>query len=81
MAVDKLLREAWLRSEAQCECTQEGHGHVRRCPQFLVWDDHGGTEKGAWEVRRMDDPRVHPLQILCAACYAKLTGHIPRGPS
>lgn len=81
MAVDKLLREAWLRSEAQCECRKESHGHTGRCPQVLVWEDRGGTHRGAWEARQRNDPRAHPLQVLCAECYAKLTGRVPRGPS
>jgi len=80
-SIDHLLREAWSRSEAQCECTKASHGHLGRCPQFLVWEDRGGTGKGAWDIRQLHDPRAHPLQVLCAACYVKLTGQVPRGPS
>ena len=79
MAVDLLLREAWARSEAQCECATDSHGHVGRCRQFLVWEDRGGTQKGGWEIRQLNDPRLHPLQVLCVECYAKLTGHVPQG--
>jgi hypothetical protein len=81
LIVDTPLRGAWLRAEAQCECTKDAQGHGGQCPQVLVWDDRGGTGKGAWEVRHLNDPRVHPLQILCAACYAKLTGRVPKGSS
>ena len=81
MSVDPLLREAWLRAEAQCECTKQAHGHGQRCQQVLIWEERGGTGRGAWEVRQMHDPRVHPCQILCVVCYAKLTGRIPPGSS
>ena len=68
------IREAWLRAEACCECLKESHGHAGRCDQFLIWTDRGGTGKGAWEVRVLQDPRRPPCLILCAACYAKSTG-------
>jgi len=78
MTVDPQLREAWLRAEAQCECTKGAHGHGSRCPQVLVWEDRGDTRKGGWETRQLDDPRAHPMQVLCAACYLKLTGRLPQ---
>ena len=78
-ATEAQVRDAWLRAEACCECTKETHGHPGRCNQFLVWADRGGTGKGAWEVRRLQDPRRPPCDILCAACYAKATGQIPKG--
>jgi hypothetical protein len=73
------IRDAWLRAEACCECTKEAHGHRGRCNQFVVWADRGGTDKGAWEVRLLQDPRRPPCDILCAVCYAKVTGQLPKG--
>ena len=73
------LREAWLRAEACCECEKQNHAHSGRCNQFLVWTDRGGTGKGGWEVRVLRDPRRPACEVLCAACYAKVTGKIPRG--
>ena len=78
-ATEEQVRVAWLRAEACCECTKESHGHRGRCNQFLVWADRGGTGKGAWEVRLLQDPRRPPCDILCAVCYAKVTGQIPKG--
>ena len=73
------VRDAWLRAEACCECVKEAHGHPGRCDQFLIWAERGGTGKGAWEARRLQDPRRPPCIILCAACYAKASGQLPQG--
>jgi hypothetical protein len=74
MGPDPLIREAWLRAEALCECQTQKHGHSDRCGQFLVWADRGGTGPGAWEIRELNDPRRSASELLCAACYAKATG-------
>ncbi len=79
MMREELIREAWLRAEALCECQKQKHGHPSRCGQFLIWEDRGGTGPGAWEVRNLDDPRRPACEILCAACYAKAAGEIPMG--
>ena len=72
------VRDAWLRAEACCECIKETHGHPGRCDQFLIWAERGGTGKGAWEARRLQDPRRPLCDILCAVCYARVTGQIPK---
>ncbi len=74
MLSESLIREAWLRAEALCECAKSRHGHLDRCNQFLVWAERGGTGRGAWEARHRNDPRKPPCEILCAACYAKAMG-------
>ncbi len=79
MISESLVREAWLRTEALCECPKTRHGHGGRCQQFLIWAERGGTGPGAWEVRRRDDPRLPPCEILCAACYAKAMGRTAEG--
>ena len=77
MISEGVVREAWLRAEALCECRKEAHGHPGRCNQFLVWAERGGTGRGAWEARRRDDPRLPSCEILCAACFTKATGRVP----
>ena len=77
MLTEAMVREAWRRAEALCECRKGAHGHAGRCNQFLIWAERGGTGRGAWEARRRDDPRQPPCEILCAACYAKATGRLP----
>ena len=79
MIPDPLLREAWRRSEALCECCKATHGHPGRCGQFLLWAERGGTGKGAWDARQLNDPRRPGCEILCAACYTQATGHVPQG--
>ena len=74
MGPDRLIREAWLRAEALCECQTQKHGHARRCGQFLTWEDRGGTGPRAWEVQALSDPRRPPSEILCAACSTRATG-------
>ncbi len=77
MVPEGVVREAWRRAEAQCECQKEAHGHRGRCNQFLIWTERGGTGRGAWEARHRDDPRLPPCEVLCAACYAKATARVP----
>jgi hypothetical protein len=79
MVPEGMVREAWLRAEALCECRKEAHGHPGRCNQFLIWTERGGTGRGAWEARQRDDPRLPRCEILCAACYTKATGRVPMG--
>ena len=77
MLTEAMVREAWLRAEAVCECRKEAHGHPGRCNQFLIWAERGETGRGAWEARQLSDPRRPRWEILCAACYAKATGRMP----
>ena len=80
MATEALVREAWLRAEALCECRKDAHGHAGRCNQFLIWTERGATGRGGWEARQLSDPRRPACEILCAACYAKATGRVPMEP-
>ena len=77
MLPEGMVREAWLRAEALCECQKAAHGHPSRCNQFLIWTERAGTGRGAWEARRLHDPRLPCCEILCAVCYAKATGRVP----
>ncbi len=79
MVPEAVLREAWSRAEAQCECQKAAHGHGGRCNQILIWEDRGETGKGGWEVRLLNDPRRSPCEILCVACYTRATGRLPTG--
>jgi hypothetical protein len=79
MVPEGMVRDAWLRAEALCECRKDAHGHPGRCHQFLIWTDRGGTSRGAWEARQRDDPRGPRCEILCAACDTKATGRVPMG--
>ena len=81
MLTEAMVRDAWLRAEALCECWKDAHGHAGRCNQFLIWAERGETGRGAWEARRRDDPHQPPCEILCAACYAKAMGRLPRAAS
>jgi hypothetical protein len=65
--------------EACCECEKASHDHPGRCNQFLIWAARGETGKGAWAARRLADPQRPPCDILCAVCYAQLTGRMPKG--
>ena len=37
MLTEAMVRDAWLRAEALCECRKDAHGHAGRCNQFLIW--------------------------------------------
>jgi hypothetical protein len=77
MLTEAMIREAWLRAEALCECQKTTHGHSSRCDQFLIWAERGEVGRGGWEARHLNDPRRSLCEILCAACYAKATGRLP----
>ena len=74
MLTAAMVRDAWLRAEALCECQKAAHGHPGRCNQFLIWAKRGEAGPGGWEVRPLSDPRRLPCEVLCVACYAKATG-------
>ena len=77
MLTEAIVRDAWRRAEALCECRKDAHGHAGRCNQFLIWAERGETGRGGWAARQRDDPRVPRCEILCAVCYAKATGRAP----
>lgn len=77
MVPDSMLRDAWLRAEGFCECRNTGHGHERPCGQFLIWQERGETGRGGWEAWQ-SERRHGSCEILCAPCYAKATGRVPR---
>jgi hypothetical protein len=79
MVPEGMVREAWLRAEALCECRKEAHGHVGRCNQFLIWAERGGAGRGAWEACQRNDARKPPCEILCVACHVKAMGGEPAG--
>ena len=81
MLTEVMIREAWLRAEAMCECRKDAHGHPGRCNQFLIWAERAETGLGGWEARELRDPRRLPCEILCAACYAKAAGRVPMEPT
>ena len=56
MLTEAMIREAWLRAEALCECRKVAHGHPGRCNQFLIWAERGETRLGGWEARRWPAP-------------------------
>ena len=44
MVPEGMVREAWLRAEALCECRKAAHGHPEHCNQFLIWTERGRRE-------------------------------------
>jgi hypothetical protein len=36
MVPEGMVREAWLRAEALCECRKDAHGHPGHCNQLAV---------------------------------------------
>ena len=79
MLPENMVREAWLRAEALCECRKAAHGHAERCNQFLIWAERGGAGRGAWEACLRDDPRKPRCEILCEACFIKARGRNSTG--
>ncbi len=48
MLSEAMIRDAWLRAEALCECRKDAHGHAGRCNQFLIWAERGEAGTGGY---------------------------------
>jgi hypothetical protein len=54
MLTEAMVQHARLRAEALYECRKDAHGYPRRCNQFLIWTERGGTGRGAWDACRSE---------------------------
>jgi hypothetical protein len=43
---DEPVENAWMRSQARCECRRRSHQPGDRCPQDLVWEHRGRERRG-----------------------------------
>jgi hypothetical protein len=51
VSVDEPVENAWMRSNARCECRREAHHQGHRCNHDLVWEHRGrAAHGGAWEA-------------------------------
>jgi hypothetical protein len=55
MLTEVMVRDAWFRAEALCECRKGTHGHVGRRSQCVIWAERGEAGRGGWEARRRND--------------------------
>jgi len=73
---DEVVRKAWRRSKARCECRRSDHRwHVGHCIQSLIWLDAGKDTAGGWNVHHITpqekggEDTVENCEVLCAACH------------
>lgn len=75
---EETIKEAWDRSEEQCECERKSHGHHPRCTAQLIWEHQGRTAKrpGRWEahhkvsVEAGGEDITSNCEILCWGCHS-----------
>jgi len=73
---DSVVRQAWQRSGARCECTRRTHLHSGRCSRVLKWEDRGKETSTGWEAHHVTAGGADVLsncEILCQTCH-KATG-------
>ena len=76
---EEVLKKAFLRANARCQCEREGHSHGNfTCYGQILWENRGNTtERSGWEANfyvspeKGGKPTVENCEILCWACYSK----------
>ncbi len=70
---DDVLKQAWDRAGAQCECEKRTHSHFYvPCAKPLIWENRGKRGWGGWNVLYIDETKGDSsanLRILCTTCY------------
>jgi hypothetical protein len=65
------IKAALTRSGSVCECTNDSHGHGKRCSTRLVWTLQGAEPGAGWRACRKTTWGPDGLQnceIRCIAC-------------
>jgi hypothetical protein len=70
---DDVVKQAWERAGAQCECNRRTHSHFYTpCGKLLVWKNRGSMGQGGWEAHQINIAGPFTLsncEILCWNCY------------
>ncbi len=69
---ENVVKQAWDRAEAQCECRRRAHPHFYLpCGRSLVWDNRGKAGPGGWDthpVNSFGGDVLSNCEILCMDC-------------
>ena len=76
---DDVVRIAWYRAGARCECGRSGCGHVSwKCGKLLNWNSRGSDYAlGGWEAHHKvavssgGSDALSNCEILCIPCHKK----------
>lgn len=73
---DDVVKEAWKRAGAKCECTRKTHDHNDdRCNKELFWSNRGRENEDQWEAHHIVSEEaggmntVSNCEILCWKCH------------
>jgi hypothetical protein len=76
---EETVREAWERSQGNCECRRTTHGHPQRCNEKLDWNRRGmGDSPGSWDTHPRLSPRhggsvsLANCEVLCSICQGNI---------
>jgi hypothetical protein len=72
---EDVVRKAWDRAGAQCECNRRTHKHFYTpCGKQLSYDKRGRIGQGGWEANQVTlgaGEALSNCEILCWDCYDK----------
>ena len=70
---DDVVKQAWERAGAQCECNRRTHSHFYiPCGKSLILENRGSMNPGGWEAHQINIAGPYTLsncEILCLHCY------------
>jgi hypothetical protein len=69
---ESVIRNAFYRSDGECECTNNYHKHSGRCSSLIIYNMRGMELPGGWEVYRTDadnPPVISNCRIICIDCF------------
>lgn len=70
---DDVVKQAWEKAGAQCECRRRTHSHFYTpCGKLLVWERRGKGGQGGWEAHHITTfggDVLSNCEILCSDCH------------
>jgi hypothetical protein len=72
---EHLIKQAWIRSGARCECIRTSHGHPGRCNRTLLESYRGELDtRAGWEATSKSGSfrDLADCEILCRDCQKEV---------
>jgi hypothetical protein len=67
-----IVKDAFIRSDGECECTRNNHKHSGRCNNLVIYNMKGLDLPGGWEAYHVDADKpavINNCQIFCLDCF------------
>jgi hypothetical protein len=69
---DSVVKEAFIRSDGECECIDDKHNHSGRCNSLITYRMRGMEFPGGWEAYQITVEKpldASNCRIVCIDCY------------